>query len=118
MADKSPIAIVFYNFPSVVAGLDGDSMLLDDLGDHPNIASVKLTCGGIAKVTRVAAKFGKYDGKSTPSFTALAGQSDWLIPCLSVGGAGCITGIANLYPKVDSPLPPIIGSLPNGDRLA
>lgn len=33
-------------------------------------------------------------------FSALAGQSDWLVPALSVGGTGCITGVANLYPRV------------------
>jgi len=32
-------------------------------------------------------------------FSALAGQSDWLIPALSVGGTGCITGVGNLYPR-------------------
>lgn len=94
LADSSPIPIVVYNFPGVVAGLDVNSEILNVLGKHPNIAGVKLTCGGIAKVARVAASFKK------SQFCALAGQSDWLIPALSVGGTGCITGVANLYPKV------------------
>jgi 4-hydroxy-2-oxoglutarate aldolase len=29
----------------------------------------------------------------------LAGQSDWLVPALAVGGTGCITGVGNLYPR-------------------
>ena len=45
-------------------------------------------------MTRVAASHSPND------FTALAGQSDWLVPALSVGSTGCITGVANLYPKV------------------
>jgi len=94
LADASPIPIVIYNFPGVVAGLDVNSEMLDILGKHPNISAVKLTCGGIAKVSRVSASFKKSE------FCALAGQSDWLIPALSVGGTGCITGVANLYPKV------------------
>jgi dihydrodipicolinate synthase/N-acetylneuraminate lyase len=94
LADSSPIPIVIYNFPGVVAGLDVNSEILNDLGKHPNIAAVKLTCGGIAKVSRISAEFKKSE------FCALAGQSDWLIPALSVGGTGCITGVANLYPKV------------------
>lgn len=94
LADASPIPIVIYNFPNVVAGLDVNSEILDVLGKHPNIAAVKLTCGGIAKVSRISASF------SRSEFCALAGQSDWLIPALSVGGTGCITGVANLYPKV------------------
>lgn len=94
LADASPIPIVIYNFPGVVAGLDVNSEMLDALGKHGNIVAVKLTCGGIAKVSRISASFKKSE------FSALAGQSDWLIPALSVGGTGCITGVANLYPKV------------------
>ncbi|GAM90417.1 hypothetical protein ANO11243_084600 [Dothideomycetidae sp. 11243] len=93
LADASPIPILIYNFPGVVAGLDVNSEILDILGKHHNIVGVKLTCGGIAKVARVAAAFDR------STFCALAGQSDWLIPAMSVGGTGCITGVANLYPK-------------------
>lgn len=93
LADASPIPVVIYNFPGVVAGLEVNSEMLDILGRHKNIVGVKLTCGGIAKVARIAAAF------KTSEFCALAGQSDWLIPALSVGGTGCITGVANLFPK-------------------
>ncbi|GAB7340864.1 hypothetical protein MBLNU457_7223t2 [Dothideomycetes sp. NU457] len=93
VADASPLPIVLYNFPGVVAGLDINSEMLDTLGAHPNIVAVKLTCGGIAKVARVAAKY------QPEEFAAFAGQSDWLVPGLSAGGQGCITGLANLYPK-------------------
>ncbi|QKX61083.1 uncharacterized protein TRUGW13939_08229 [Talaromyces rugulosus] len=101
VASASPIPIVIYNFPGVVSGLNVNSEMLQTLGDHPNIVAVKLTCGTIASVSRTAAKFGPGLAKSgaQPSFVALAGQSDWLVPCLSVGGTGCITGLANLYPK-------------------
>ena len=102
VAGASPIPIVVYNYPGVVAGLDVNSEMLDILGRHTNIVGVKLTCGGIAKVSRVAAVF------DTSEFCALAGQSDWLVPALSVGGTGCITGLANLFPKVcttRTPLP-------------
>ena len=87
LADASPIPLVLYNFPGVVAGLDINSEMLDILGQHKNIVAVKLTCGGIAKVARISAAFKKSD------FVALAGQSDWLIPALSVGGVGTITGV-------------------------
>ncbi|RFU77400.1 hypothetical protein TARUN_4817 [Trichoderma arundinaceum] len=94
-ADASPLPILIYNYPNVVAGLDVDSEMLDRLAKHTNIVGVKLTCGGIAKVSRIAASF------SPKNFSALAGQSDWLVPALSVGGTGAITGIANLYPKLE-----------------
>jgi dihydrodipicolinate synthase/N-acetylneuraminate lyase len=105
VADKSPLPIVVYNFPGVVSGLDVDSELLSVLGKHPNIVAVKLTCGGIAKVERVAAEFGSFWSKGKgEEFRALAGQSDWLVPALAAGGTGCITGLANLYPKVRTSL--------------
>ncbi|KAJ3511331.1 hypothetical protein NM208_g15441 [Fusarium decemcellulare] len=94
LANASPVPVVIYNFPGVVAGLDVNSEMLERLGQHPNIVGVKLTCGGIAKVARVAAQYKSED------FAALAGQSDWLVPALSVGGVGVITGVANLYPKL------------------
>jgi dihydrodipicolinate synthase/N-acetylneuraminate lyase len=94
LADASPVPIVIYNFPGVVAGLDVNSEMLSKLGKHQNIVGVKLTCGGIAKVARIRAEFDPKD------FCALAGQSDWLVPALSTGGTGVITGVANLFPKV------------------
>lgn len=93
LADSSPLPVVIYNFPNVVAGLDINSEMLDRLAQHPNIVGVKLTCGGIAKVSRVRAKY------HPSQFSALAGQSDWLVPALAVGGTGVITGVANLCPK-------------------
>ncbi|KAL1845801.1 hypothetical protein VTK73DRAFT_428 [Phialemonium thermophilum] len=93
LADASPIPIVIYNFPLVVAGLDLHSDTLIELGHHPNIVGVKLTCGGIAKVACIAAAL-------DPSrFSAVAGQSDWLVPALTVGGTGAVTGVGNLYPR-------------------
>ncbi|TPX08061.1 uncharacterized protein E0L32_010261 [Thyridium curvatum] len=94
LADASPIPVLIYNFPGVVAGLDVNSDMLSRLGRHHNIVGVKLTCGGIAKVARVRAEFGPEE------FCALAGQSDWLVPAMAVGSTGTITGVANLFPRV------------------
>lgn len=97
LADKSALPILIYSFPGVTSGLDINSEMLDVLGQHKNIVGVKLTCGGIAKVTRAAAAF------KPAEFAVLAGQSDWLVPAMSAGSVGCITGVANLYPKVRRP---------------
>jgi 4-hydroxy-2-oxoglutarate aldolase len=94
VADSSPLPIVIYNFPNLLSGLDVNSDMLAELGAHPNICAVKLTCGGIAKVTRVASQF------APSQFGAISGMSDWIVPALSVGGIGCISGLANLFPKV------------------
>jgi dihydrodipicolinate synthase/N-acetylneuraminate lyase len=94
VADKAPIPILIYNFPAVVNGLNISSDSLTALSRHENICAVKLTCGGIAKAATVAAQ------SSPDDFAALAGQADWLLPVLSVGGIGCVAGVANLFPKV------------------
>lgn len=70
VADASPLPLILYNFPGVVSGLDLNSEMLETLGSHSNIVAVKLTCGGIAKVARIAAVF------KPKSFAAFAGQSD------------------------------------------
>lgn len=94
VADRSPIPIVIYNFPGIVSGLDVNAEMLETLGAHPNICAVKLTCGGVGKATRAASQF------SPDEFTSVSGQSDWLVPALSAGSGGCISGVANLFPKV------------------
>jgi 2-keto-3-deoxy-L-rhamnonate aldolase len=60
---------------------------------HANIVGTKLTCGSVAKITRLAATF-------EPSrYAVFGGQSDFLIGGLSSGSAGCIAAFANVFPK-------------------
>lgn len=54
---------------------------------------VKLTCGSVAKITRLAAEF------PPERFAVFGGQSDFLIGGLAVGSAGCIAAFANVFPK-------------------
>lgn len=96
VASASPVPLLIYNWPGVSNGMDVNSDMLDVLGEHPNIVGIKLTCGSIAKVARVAAKF------DPSEFNTYSGQSDWLVPALAAGAAGSITGMANFYPKVRS----------------
>lgn len=60
---------------------------------HNNIVGVKLTCGSVAKITRLAAEF------PPERFAVFGGQSDFLIGGLAVGSAGCIAAFANVFPK-------------------
>lgn len=96
VADHSPLPVMIYNCPIIVGGIDLNSDQLEKLSVHPNISGVKMTCGGIGKMGRVAAQF------SPSQFATLAGSSDLLVSALIAGGVGCITGVANLFPKVSS----------------
>ncbi|GME46908.1 Dihydrodipicolinate synthetase-like protein [Neofusicoccum parvum] len=93
VADASPLPVVVYNFPGVTGGIDLDSDQLTALAAHPNIVGVKLTCGNVGKVVRLASKF-------TPAqFSVFGGSSDYLVATLEAGGVGCVTGLANVFPR-------------------
>jgi 4-hydroxy-2-oxoglutarate aldolase len=60
------------------------------------IVGVKLTCGSVAKITRLCADL------PSSSFSTFAGQADWLVAGLAVGSAGCVSAFSNVFPKVCS----------------
>lgn len=94
VATKSPIPILIYNFPGVCNGIDLDSETIAALAKkHDNIMGVKLTCGSVAKITRLAATFDRNE------FAVFGGQSDFLLGGMAVGSAGCIAAFANVFPK-------------------
>lgn len=94
VAEKSCLPIVIYNFPTVVNGIDLDSATLVRLAKrHANIVGVKLTCGAVAKITRLSAEL------PADQFSTYGGQSDFLIGGLASGAAGTIAGFANVFPK-------------------
>lgn len=96
VADASPLPVMIYNCPIIVGGIDLNSEQMEALAGHPNISGVKMTCANVGKMGRVAAQF-------TPEeYTILAGSSDLLVSALIAGAVGCITGVANLFPKVCS----------------
>ncbi|KAF9701164.1 hypothetical protein EKO04_000462 [Ascochyta lentis] len=95
VASTSPLPLVIYNFPGVSNGIDLDSPTITSLAlAHPGkIVGVKLTCGSVAKITRLSASLPASD------FATFAGQADFLIGGLAVGAAGCVTGFGNIFPK-------------------
>ncbi|EGY19686.1 hypothetical protein VD0002_g8735 [Verticillium dahliae] len=94
VASKSQLPIVIYNFPAVCNGIDLDSATIAALARrHSNIVGVKLTCGAVAKITRLSAELPE------ESFATYGGQSDFLIGGLAAGSAGTIAGFANVFPR-------------------
>ena len=94
VAERSPLPILIYNFPAVCNGLDLDSDIITEITQqHDNIVGVKLTCGSVAKIARLAAVF-------PPSrFAVFGGQADFLVGGLAVGSSGCIAAFANVFPN-------------------
>ncbi|KAF2703696.1 aldolase [Pleomassaria siparia CBS 279.74] len=95
VAQKTDLPFVIYNFPGVCNGVDLDSDLIASIArDNPGKAvGVKLTCGSVAKITRLTAEL---DPKT---FATFGGQSDFLIGGLAVGSHGCVSGFSNVFPK-------------------
>lgn len=98
IAQKSDLPLVIYNFPGICNGVDLDSNTIAALAkSNPGkIVGVKLTCGSVAKITRLAAEL------SSNSFSTYAGQADFLVGGLAVGSAGCVSAFSNIFPKTIS----------------
>lgn len=96
VAEKTPLPIVIYNFPGVCNGVDLGSDVIARLAKRwpGKIVGVKLTCGSVAKITRLSAEL-------PPSqFAPFCGQSDFLIGGLVSGSAGCMSAFGNAMPKI------------------
>ncbi|GMK55101.1 hypothetical protein CspeluHIS016_0201570 [Cutaneotrichosporon spelunceum] len=108
VASASPIPVMIYNYPGAAGGLDIDSDTVVEIArENPNICGVKLTCGAVGKLTRIAAgtqasALSKYPRASAvaPEFVTLGGFADFLLPTVGSGRAhGAIMGLANIYPR-------------------
>ncbi|KAG5647227.1 hypothetical protein DXG03_000762 [Asterophora parasitica] len=132
VAEKSPIPVIIYNYPGASGGIDLDSDLIVELAEEsPNIAGVKLTCGNVGKLTRIAEAVSspdwanKFPRKSPQStFVVLGGFTDFLVPSTFVNGHGAITGLANIAPYTISKVFQLseaarkdLSSLPEAQRL-
>jgi L-threo-3-deoxy-hexylosonate aldolase len=100
VADASPLPIIIYNYPGAVAGIDLDSDLLIELGQHANIVGTKFTCGNTGKLTRVATETGAVTATSRgPGYMAFGGMADFTLQTAVSGGSGIIAGGANVVPR-------------------
>ena len=77
--------------------MDLQSDLITTLALRPsNIVGVKLTCGSVAKITRLAAVL------PNSRFAIFGGQYDFLLGGLASGSSGCIAAFANVFPRTIS----------------
>ncbi|KAF8921200.1 hypothetical protein CPB85DRAFT_1269803 [Mucidula mucida] len=106
VAAKSPIPVIIYNYPGASGGIDLDSDLITELAmECPNLCGVKLTCGNVGKLTRIAASVSGPEfsqlyprTKDTAPFLVLGGFIDFLVPSAFADAHGAITGLGNLAP--------------------
>ncbi|KAF8343885.1 uncharacterized protein EI90DRAFT_3143204 [Cantharellus anzutake] len=105
VAENSPLPLFIYNYPGAAGGIDLESDLIVELAEeNPNIIGIKLTCGNVGKLTRIAAETAdpvwmKAHPRSIPSpFLVLGGFVDFLLPSVFANAHGAITGLANVAP--------------------
>ncbi|KAK4686975.1 hypothetical protein P7C73_g3147, partial [Tremellales sp. Uapishka_1] len=106
VAAASPIPVMLYNFPAVTGGIDMNSDLIEEIAmSAPNTCGIKLTCGAVGKLTRIAAlvnepSFAKDFPRKDPSapFLIIDGFIDFLLPSMAAGASGAITGVPNFAP--------------------
>lgn len=84
---------MIYNFPTVTAGIDLDSDVVIDIAVHPRIVGIKLSCGNIGKIHRVASTL------PASEFSTYPGRSDTFLHGLVAGSAGVIGALPNVAPK-------------------
>lgn len=100
VADGSPLPVLVYSFPAVVAGIDMDSDLIISVSQHPNVVGTKFTCGDTGKLARVANAMNALTIHAKNSgYVCYGGLADFALMALVAGGSGFITGGANVMPK-------------------
>ncbi|KAI0325444.1 dihydrodipicolinate synthetase [Cubamyces sp. BRFM 1775] len=98
VADASPIPVMIYNFPVVTAGLNLDSDIIGELGQHPNIVGTKLSCADVGKLHRLTSTL------PASKFATFPGSSAVYLQGLISGSAGVIGALPNVAPKAHAEL--------------
>lgn len=105
VAKSSPLPVIIYNYPGAAGGIDLEADLIEELAaEHSNIVGVKLTCGNVGKLTRIAATTSDpawieaHPRTINSPFLVLGGFADFLVPSVFANAAGAITGLANVAP--------------------
>lgn len=92
VAGASPLPVILYNVPSRT----GVNMLADTTlriaHDVPNVMGIKEACGQVEQMRAIIE--GAPDG-----FLVLSGDDGMTIPCVTAGGHGVISVIANAFPS-------------------
>ena len=91
IADASTKPCILYNVPSRTGcNLTPESCAV--LAKHPNIVGIKEASGNISQIAAVANLCGE-------DFDIYSGNDDQIVPVLSLGGKGVISGLSNLLPN-------------------
>ena len=91
VADSIDTPIILYNVPGRT-GCSISPSVVARLSAHPNIAGIKEASGNMSYATRIAHLIGD-------DFCMFSGNDDIILPMMSLGACGVISGFANICPK-------------------
>ena len=94
IADESTKPCILYNVPSRT-GVNIEPATYAALADHPMISAIKEANGNISKIAETAALVGD-------KLDIYSGNDDQIVPILSLGGAGVISVLSNVFPTETS----------------
>lgn len=87
------LRVYLYHFPQMSAVPLSHELIERLIVRYPTtVVGIKDSSGDLANMTAMVARF--------PGFAVFAGADDLLLPVLRAGGAGCITGCANILAPV------------------
>lgn len=89
IANAIDIPVILYNVPSRT-GVGLQLTALEQLSKVENIVAIKEASGNIAFMSKIAASI---------DMDIYSGNDDMIVPCLSIGGIGVISVVANIIPK-------------------
>ena len=92
VAEASPLPVILYNVPSRTA-LHMKAETTAELAGHENIAGIKEASGDIAHVAELV----RLCGNQLPVYS---GSDEHTLPILALGGAGVVSVVANVAPKL------------------
>lgn len=90
IANAVKVPVILYNVPSRT-GMSFSIDTLKALAKVENIVAIKEASGNISYMTQVAAE--------VPDMYIYSGNDDMIVPCLSIGGKGVISVVANVLPE-------------------
>jgi 4-hydroxy-tetrahydrodipicolinate synthase len=90
IANHSSVGIMLYNIPGRT-GVTLSIETVQKLSDHKRIVSIKEATGDLGFMARMKAVLPEH-------FSMLSGDDNLTIPLLSIGGAGVVSVVSNLFP--------------------
>lgn len=91
IADNVTIPVIIYNVPSRT-GLNILPDTVAKLAEQENIVGIKEASNNFSQILELISK-------APSNFSVISGNDDTIVPLLSLGGAGVISVLSNVFPK-------------------